>query len=131
MKKPHPAYFGYVHTLPKKTVKQTSRILKFKNQLKKKGFDNTELWNLDATLTQFILPRLKAYIEGEKPWHESRNEFFDKALKALAAFQLHYDTCIKSGGNGWLKFMSEDSEEAKQFAEGMKCFGEIYLGLWN
>lgn len=26
-----------------------------------RGFDDTELWNLDNTITRFILPRLKAF----------------------------------------------------------------------
>jgi hypothetical protein len=128
MKKPV-RYFGYVHTLPQKTNKDKKRVKKHLKQLKKEGFDNTELWNLDSTFTQFILPRLKAYIEGEKPWHESRNEFFEKAQKALRAFEIHYEYSVK--GTYWGEFLNTDGPLFKEYDEGMKCFVDVYLGLWN
>lgn len=35
----------------------------YKEQRKLRGFDDTELWNLDFTIAKFILPRLKRFIE--------------------------------------------------------------------
>ena len=31
------------------------------SQRGERGFDNTELWNLDVTIARFVLPRLKAF----------------------------------------------------------------------
>lgn len=36
---------------------------KYKEQRKLRGFDDTELWDLDLTIAKFILPRLKRFIE--------------------------------------------------------------------
>ena len=36
----------------------------FKKQRLERGFDETELWNLDTTILKFILPRLKAFKEN-------------------------------------------------------------------
>lgn len=37
------------------------RFSKYANQLIKRGFDDTETWNLAATLGRWLLPRLKRY----------------------------------------------------------------------
>ena len=40
------------------------RWSKWKQQRMERGFDDTELWNLDVTMARFILPRLKVYKES-------------------------------------------------------------------
>ena len=49
-------------SLVDKTFSKTLRK-KYKRQRKERGFDSTELWNLDTTLLRFLLPRLKAFEE--------------------------------------------------------------------
>ena len=44
-------------SLVDKTFSKTLRE-KYKIQRKERGFDSTELWNLDTTLLRFLLPRL-------------------------------------------------------------------------
>ncbi len=39
------------------------RYKKYKNQIKRRGFSNSELWNLDYSIYCFILPRLKRFRE--------------------------------------------------------------------
>lgn len=39
---------------------------KWKLERKLRGFDTTELWNLDATIAEFILPRLIAFKEMDR-----------------------------------------------------------------
>lgn len=36
---------------------------KYKEQRKLRGFDDSELWDLDITIAKFVLPRLKRFIE--------------------------------------------------------------------
>ena len=40
------------------------RPVKFFWQRRTRGFDDPELWSLDNTLAEYILPRLKAFREG-------------------------------------------------------------------
>ena len=58
--------------------KNDPRLEFWAEQRKDRGFDDRELWNLDHTIAQFILPRLKAfklYADGypvgltEKKWN--------------------------------------------------------------
>ena len=41
--------------------KKDKRYRKYVNQLKTRGFSDDETWNIDSTLSAFILPRLKRF----------------------------------------------------------------------
>jgi len=49
--------FSYSRHLSKKD----KRRIKYRIQRKERGFDDTELWNLDDTILRFTLPRLKVF----------------------------------------------------------------------
>ena len=51
------------HDKSKKALKAQKR---WKLERKSRGFDNTELWNLDATIAEFTLPRLIAFKEMDR-----------------------------------------------------------------
>lgn len=51
----HPSYIGYAKTSKKKNQK------KLKKQFSKFGFDDAVTWNLDTSISIFILPRLKRW----------------------------------------------------------------------
>ena len=78
-------------------------------QRAERGFDDTELWNLDVTIAEFITPRLKAYaakVQGvpgtlkEEEWQQMLNlmvqtfeeyseaECHDKTMKGKKGFKL-------------------------------------------
>jgi len=44
-------------------LEDSDKIKKFKEQREERGFDDTEVYNLDSTIARFILPRLKRYKE--------------------------------------------------------------------
>lgn len=48
-------YYGYALELPQ----NDSRHRSFRQQRESRGFDDTELWNLDYSIVKFILARLK------------------------------------------------------------------------
>ena len=50
------------YSLVDKTFSKTLQK-KYKRQRKERGFDSTELSNLDTTLLRFLLPRLKSFEE--------------------------------------------------------------------
>lgn len=44
-------------------IRKLKRYLRFKWQRKTRGWDDSELWNLDITLAQFLAPRLRRLTE--------------------------------------------------------------------
>ena len=52
--------YGCSHKVPK----SDGRHKRWAKQRRTRGFDDTELWNLDSTLVKFLLPRLKAFKAG-------------------------------------------------------------------
>ena len=71
-------YFGYAFNDPsdgynkeflnskkgkKEVKKQKKRNKKYQKELKEKGLDKTECWNLDRTIACFVVPRLKLFKE--------------------------------------------------------------------
>lgn len=109
-------YYGHADSIDKNDKRQK----KWKKQRKQRGFDSTELWNLDVTITKFVLPRLKAFKEeiigypanlSEKKW--------DKILdKIIAAFE------ILSNEDPFLY----DDEKVDN---GLKLFAKYYNRLWD
>lgn len=49
--------FSLINTLKK----DDPRIEKYRNQQLERGFDDSELWSLDDTVLQFLLPRLRIF----------------------------------------------------------------------
>lgn len=52
-----PAYYGCAKEVPL----DDDRHKLWRKQRLERGFDNTELWNLDSTILKFILPRLEEF----------------------------------------------------------------------
>lgn len=64
---------------------------KFQKQRIERGFDDTELWNLDYTMMKFMYPRIKAFRENTCGWPgslESEEEWFEILDKILGAFDI-------------------------------------------
>lgn len=85
----------------------------WKFQRETRGFDDTELWNLDVTIAKFILPRLIAF--RESVCEEESETVWDKMIFA-------FDFVI----NG--RF---DREGMIKVNEGLDLFRKHYLGLWS
>lgn len=79
-----------------------------------RGFDNTELWNLDTTFSKFVLPRLKAF---KDTGYESA-EMVGELDKMIAAFQAIVD------GKHFIG-VGNDIEV------GLKSFHDNFFSLWN
>jgi len=94
----------------------------WKKQREERGFDDTELWNLDATIAEFILPRLKRFrdiVVGYPGNLNSQDEWYailDKMIKALE---------ITTSNMKLLSNKDHDSQE-----EGLKLFAEYFNHLW-
>lgn len=89
-------------------------------QRRTRGFDDRELWSLDATIARFILPRLRSFAAStsiggnleDEPWHD----ILDKMIVGL---EHHADV---------------DNTAAlvcpPEVDEGMELFGEYFGHLW-
>lgn len=83
-----------------------------------------ELFNLDDTLTAFILPRLKGFRDatiGYPAYLGSLENWQSELDKMIRAFQILYD--CKS-----LNSLGDSEEEAIEI--GLKSFAEHYNHLW-
>lgn len=113
---------------------------RYKEQREERGFDDTELWNLDYTLACYILPRLKAFKEDIKDMcgvpcslveknvatEEEYDKYCDKWLdiiqQMIDSFQM-----IVNDDDDW-----EWSEEGrKKVQRGLDLFAKYYLALWS
>lgn len=65
------------------------RWKEYQQQRLERGFDDSELWSLDHTITSFILPRLKRFkeITCDYPSDMSEKEWDDKLEKMITAFE--------------------------------------------
>ena len=98
---------------------------KYKQQRIERGFDDSELWNLDYTIASFVLPRLKRFKELNTGYPAILTEdSWDKILDTMIeAFEL------KVNDNDD-RTLEEDKIVDKKMQEGFKLFGKYFLHLW-
>ena len=93
----------------------------YESQRLERGFDNSELWNLDGTIAKFIYPRLKAFLEcsdGVRPSDMTYEEWKAILEKMVNGFELMASDRIKT----------DDEEELENKA--LKLFSEYFFTLW-
>lgn len=98
-----------------------NRWEEYKKQRIERGFDDSELWSLDVTISKFILPRLKAFkdIAGGYPGGMTA-EYWEQTLDhMIEAFELQAEC----------KF-SHTKEEEKKIEDGLKLFTNYFGHLW-
>ena len=66
------------------TKKSDEREKRFSKQREKIGFDDSETWNLDSTMSRFIYPRLKRYLKiNIIAWTEKEKKDLKLILKVF------------------------------------------------
>jgi hypothetical protein len=110
---------GHAHTVPKTDKRQT----KWKAQRKDRGFDDTEIWGLDTTICQLLIPRLKVFKESNKGYPaELTSEKWDCLVQEMIdAFELTIKRDEKDLTNA----------EWKRIHRGLKTFAKYFLDLWT
>lgn len=107
-------------------VKPLSRKLRYIHHYFKYGFSPHECWNLDCTIAQFVLPRLKHFrrhivsIPNELSLDEWK-EILDKMIYAMEY----------SGGHYKIKNIATFYEYDQKCQEGFELFGKYFTALWN
>lgn len=124
------------------------RQLKFWWQRKTRGFDDSELWDLDITIMEFTLTRLKAFKKMERVSWPSPPEIleieWEKYLDANSEEKAKIDKTsqqiwedildkmIKAHelwlGNGGLFLKNQEEAE---YTEGMELYNKWFHALWD
>lgn len=93
----------------------------FMNQRLERGFDESELWNLDGTIAKFIYPRLKEFYEvcPNHPINMEQEVWLDILKQMVDGFELMASDVDKS------------EEEFKIINNALKLFSKYFLDLWN
>ncbi|PRY33872.1 hypothetical protein CLV58_11921 [Spirosoma oryzae] len=100
-----------------------ARLRKYQNQRIKRGYDDTEAWDLGLTVAKFVLPRLKTYKKNSHVFfHELGEEGTEKLLD-------HMIEAMKL-------VISRDSRDHDVLAdeymqEGLYLFAKYWVRLWD
>lgn len=114
-----------------KVAKHRNRYADLDSQLRDFGFCESELWNLDCTIAEFILPRLIKFkettdgspsgeamkLDPDQNEVDEWNNILDKMI--LAFYHL--------AGDG--PFLEE--QEAVEVKEGLELFAKYFRALWD
>jgi hypothetical protein len=106
-------------------MKKLKRKLKHMTQLVTRGFSDEDLWNLDQTIANFVLPRLKAFKEFTHAYPqgmtvEEWNTTMDKMIWS-------FDFKV----NHWYDDAMHTEENTEKYNEGMDLFRKYFDNLWD
>lgn len=102
----------------------SKNIKKYIKQYKQKGFDDSEIWNLDISLSDFLIPRLKRLrniIQGYPPDFKSFEEWIFVLDEIIWMFETYSS---KAYQDGFLK-NQERMDKAKEL------FGKYWTYFWD
>ena len=114
------------------------REKRWKKERCEDGFDETELWNFNSTIAEFIYPRLKAFITINQDCPVAPDITFDEWNKILnkMLFSFHY----YMDNDGGLKFMKKNVKNIdnkdqiasfnNKIKEGLSLFAKYFGSLW-
>ena len=97
------------------------------------GFSPDECWNLDETIMEFALPRLR-YFRNHTVGYPTSIKSFKKWKEILDKMIFSFESIPKYGF-----YLSEENEKKlemdsdtyrKKANEGIRLFGKYFLGLW-
>ena len=105
---------------------EPEKLEKYKKQRDERGFDDTETWHLDKSLTFFLIPRLKRFIELNNgfPSGQTEESFNEKLNFILKSFEEYY---YNENDEVSLELEKERLSNAKKAAT---LLGEIWFDLW-
>ena len=84
-----------------------NRFEGWKEQRMERGFDDTELWNLDTTILKFILPRLREFGKqtiGTPPEYDGDIDRWNSDIELMCSDIEKYINDEETDGKGWELF---------------------------
>lgn len=113
-------------SLAEKTVDKWEE---YSQQRMSRGFDDTELWNLDVTIAAYVLPRLEAF-EQQVPCHpmdmteDEWKEIIGKMIFSMRELVIEQTPSPEWNDNVAMREYNEKVQE------GLTLFGTYFQDLW-
>ena len=104
----------------KKDIKrQKNRNKKLKKQLKRRGFDDSEVWSLSTTVVKFLLPRLKSFRKNPKGYpSQFKNVKQWKNILDSMIYGLEYE-------------LDHNTKDRTKARKGVENLGKHFYDLWD
>jgi hypothetical protein len=119
--KPDPKYIGVPNICFSLTTKTDSREPEYSKDRIDRGFDDSETWSLDLTFANFMIPRLKRFIEIKE---QSCDKKYIKDLKFILKT---LKMIVKD--EGACDFLY-DPKQKQKVEKGLKLLSDNFLSLW-
>jgi len=114
------------------------RMMKHWWQRRTRGFDDSELWSLDTTITDFVAPRLRAFEKmkrcGYPPcyndnWSEAKQ--MGKWEEELEIMARAFELMSIYNGDAYDFDLDKMERDQKTIEKGLRLFGKRYRNLWD
>lgn len=104
----------------------------YKTQRIERGFDDTELWNLDETICSFIYPRLVEFRNKPIYSYPSQLDSFDEWRVVLDKIISAFELIQNSRSDDYVELYGWLSPKDSQIVEeGLQLFAKYLLNLWT
>jgi hypothetical protein len=92
----------------------------------------SEVWDLDMTISKFVLPRLKMFKSyvASYPTNMTSDEWQEKLDDMIFAFQWHIDYAdgnLDTSSKNWEQI---NTDGWKRYDKGIETFAKLYRNLW-
>jgi len=114
---------------PLHVKKSDNRYKRFKRQLQKNGFCDSETWGLDSVISEFILPRLQRFkmLNNGYPMGFSTEQWDATLDKMIFAF----DWSLNCEEDKYKDLKKEEQDANwEKYKEGMQLFATYFRDLW-
>ncbi len=114
----------------KSKLRRVKYAIKYWWQRRTRGFGDDDLWNLDHTIAEFVLPRLTAYRNsfGGMPACYSADEWRSKLDEMIWSFEYitrEWDDELV------MQSVEEVDQETERCRQGLEAFGYWFRALWD
>lgn len=113
-------YYGCAFDISARDKRQPE----WERQRSERGFDNTELWNLDHVICMFVAPRLREFAKGGVSFPASLTE--KKWQKILDEMVVGFDLMEQEDA-----YYGHDKEQRAKMDRAWKLFTRWHGHLWN
>jgi hypothetical protein len=110
------------------TIKDNPNQKVWRKQRKKRGFDDTEVWNLHYTMYQFMIPRLERFrdITISFPSAETVESYNEKLNFIIDSFKARYELYEKCDVS-----IKEEKEIRENADKAAFLLGMLWFDLWS
>ena len=111
--------------------KTDKRYDKHDNQLKKRGFSDSETWSLDSVICEFVLPRLIRFKKLNNGFPGGGDMTFEKWNAAIDEMIFAFDWSLNCEEDKYDKLtQSQRDDNWKRYEAGMDSFSKWFRHLW-